>query len=97
MVESEPNNFFPEIGQVAEKTDALEDKDLSEQTNEEDEDRPVEELESLCMSCGKQARDQLVLRSGFVWRFTWLAVGCYEVTVNDDPILQRGDHYVVQV
>jgi zinc finger protein len=66
MVESEPDNFFPKIGQVAEKTDALEDKDFPEQTMEEDEDRPVEEIESLCMSCGEQVRDQL----GFARRLT---------------------------
>ena len=66
MVESEPDNFFPKIGQVAEKTDALEDKDFPEQSNEEDEDRAVEEIESLCMSCGEQVRDQL----GFARRLT---------------------------
>lgn len=55
MVESGSNDFFPKIGQVAERTDALEDKDFSGQTKEEDdEDRPVEEIESLCMSCGEQ-------------------------------------------
>jgi hypothetical protein len=62
MVESEPNDFFPKIGQVAERTDALEGRDLSEQTKEEDDDdRPVEEVESLCMSCGEQVRDRVYL------------------------------------
>ncbi|KAF9784951.1 zf-ZPR1-domain-containing protein [Thelephora terrestris] len=61
MVESEPNNFFPKIGQVAEKTNALEDKDFPEQSNEEDEDRAVEEIGSLCMSCGEQGVTKLLL------------------------------------
>lgn len=57
MVESEHNDFFPKIAQVAEKTNALEDRDLSGKTDEEDDgDRPVEEIESLCMSCGEQVR-----------------------------------------
>ena len=57
MVESGSNKFFPKIGEVAENTDALEEKDTSEQTMEDDEDRAVEEIESLCMSCGEQVRD----------------------------------------
>lgn len=70
MVESKPNEFFPKIGQVAEKTDALEDKDISEQTEGDDDgDRPVEEIESLCMNCGEQVREQVVIGSGFAERF----------------------------
>ena len=56
MVESEPNDLFPKIGEIAEKADALENKDILERTEEDDEDRPVEEIESLCMSCGQQVR-----------------------------------------
>jgi len=70
MVESKPNEFFPKIGQVAEKTDALEDRDISEQTEGDDDgDRPVEEIESLCMNCGEQVREQVVIGSGFAERF----------------------------
>jgi len=70
MVESGSNEFFPKIGQVAEKTDALEDKDISERTEGDDDgDRPVEEIESLCMNCGEQVREQVVIGSGFAERF----------------------------
>lgn len=70
MVESKPNEFFPKIGQVAEKTDALKYKDISEQTEGDDDgDRPVEEIESLCMNCGEQVREQVVIGSGFAERF----------------------------
>lgn len=98
MVESKSNEFFPKIGEIAEKTDALEDKDVSDQTKEDDdEDRAVEEVESLCVSCGEQVRDRVGLGSGCAERFGWLSAGCYEVTLDDDPVFQRGDHYVVQV
>ena len=98
MVESKPTEFFPKIGEVAEKADALEGKDLSGETNEEDdEDRPVEEIESLCMSCGEQVMDRVDLGRSFAERFGWLGIGCNEVAIDNDPILQGGDHYVVQM
>ena len=58
MVESKSNEFFPRIGEVAERADALEDGDLTGLAKEgEDEDQAVEEIESLCMGCGEQVRD----------------------------------------
>ena len=95
MVESKANEFFPKIGEVAEKADGLEDKDIAGQVEEGDEDRPVEEIESLCMNCREQVRDRVGLGRGFAHRFGPSSVGCYEVAVNDDPLLQGGDHYVV--
>ena len=60
MVESKSDEFFPKIGQIAEKADGLEDKDLIGQTKgDDDEDRPVEEIESLCMNCREQVRNQM--------------------------------------
>ena len=98
MVESKSDEFFPKIGEVAERTDALEDKDIPEQTKgDDDEDRPVEELESLCMTCGEQVRDRACIGNSLAEFFGWLSAGYHEVTVDDDPVLQRGDHYVVQV
>ena len=98
MVESTSSEFFPKIGEVAEKTDALEDNDISEQTKgDDDEDHPVEEVESLCMNCGEQVRARVGIGDGFAERFGWLSAGYYEATVDDDPVFQRGDHYVVQV
>jgi len=98
MVESNSDEFFPKIGEVAEKADALEDNDLTGQSKGgEDEDRAVEEVESLCMNCGEQVRDRVGFGRGFVHRFGRLGVGRHEVAVNDDPILQGGDHYVVPV
>jgi hypothetical protein len=45
-----PDNFFPAIGSIAEKTHAQEDG----QINGEDEDQAVQEIESLCMTCHEQ-------------------------------------------
>jgi len=88
MVESKSNEFFPKIGEVAEKADTLEDKDLIGQTKEDDdEDRPVEEIESLCMNCREQVSDRVNIGSGLLSDFGWLYAGCYEATVNDDPLL----------
>jgi zinc finger protein ZPR1 len=49
--------FFPSIGSVANQTDLLPEeqedtaKDVEEQDND---DRPMQEVDSLCMSCGEQ-------------------------------------------
>ena len=98
MVESNPGGFFPKIGLVAEKADASENKNSTGQAKgDEDEDRPVEEVESLCMNCGEQVRDRMGFRRGFAQRFGRMGVGHHEVAINDDPLLQGGDHHVVQV
>lgn len=48
--------FFPSIGNAVEQTDRLQDDqggvDLADQ---KDEERPLQEIDSLCMSCGEQA------------------------------------------
>ena len=50
------NNFFPSIRTLAEKTDAIpnipDDEPPAQPVFEEE--RPLEEIESLCMSCGEQ-------------------------------------------
>lgn len=58
--------LFPSIGEVATETENLaepEDKpgDVTEVQN--DEDRPVQEIESLCMSCEQQGTTRLLLTS----------------------------------
>jgi len=55
MVESKSNEFFPKIGEVAEKADALKGEDPTGQANDGDDgNRAVEEVESLCMNCREQ-------------------------------------------
>jgi zinc finger protein len=50
------SNLFPSIGTIAEKTDAIPDipSDAPPAQPVFDEERPLEEIESLCMSCGEQ-------------------------------------------
>lgn len=50
--------FFPSIRDAAEQTDNLEDRPDNESgiadPNAAEEERPLQEIESLCMSCGEQ-------------------------------------------
>ena len=47
--------FFPSIGSVANKTHLLLEQDSERKDGEEDDDdRPMQEIASLCMSCGEQ-------------------------------------------
>ena len=50
------NENFPSIGALAERTDALEERDDQADPTQtgDDEERPLQEIESLCMSCGEQ-------------------------------------------
>lgn len=53
---AQPNSeFFPAIGQLADKTDLLQEREYQlPSQDDQDEDRPVEEIESLCMTCHEQ-------------------------------------------
>ncbi|KAH0836567.1 zf-ZPR1-domain-containing protein [Lanmaoa asiatica] len=48
------DQFFPPIGQLAKKADDL-PEELTASDGDIQEDRPIEEVESLCMRCGEQA------------------------------------------
>ena len=51
---SKPMSLFPKIGEVAEKTEALTAQDgVSTEVRDAgaDDERPVQEIESLCMNC----------------------------------------------
>lgn len=54
-------NLFPEIRAVAEETEKVADKENgSVEATTDDDDRPVQEIESLCMRCGEQVRIYLL-------------------------------------
>lgn len=53
--------FFPTIGKLAEKADAVPDDTAVESKSQED--RPLEEIESLCMKCGEQGVTRMMLTS----------------------------------
>ncbi|KAG8683875.1 nucleolar zinc-finger protein, partial [Ceratobasidium sp. 395] len=50
--------FFQPIGALAQKTDDLPDEP---QKTEEEEERPLQEIESLCMTCGQQGTTRMML------------------------------------
>ncbi len=53
---SKANELFPSIGSAADKADLLpeNDKEFGESNADDTEDRPTQEIESLCMKCGEQ-------------------------------------------
>ncbi|KAJ8075181.1 nucleolar zinc-finger protein [Marasmius tenuissimus] len=53
-------DFFPAIGSLADKTDNLPD---AEPTPNDEEERPLQEIESLCMKCGEQGTTRMMLTS----------------------------------
>jgi zinc finger protein len=48
------DSFFPSIGSIAVKADTLDSKHVDDASA--DQDRPLQEIESLCMKCEEQVR-----------------------------------------
>lgn len=56
MTGNSSDPFFPSIGNAVEQTDRLgDDQEGSDPAGQQDEERPLQEIDSLCMSCGEQA------------------------------------------
>ncbi|CAE6463861.1 unnamed protein product [Rhizoctonia solani] len=55
------NEFFKPIGALAQKADDLPDEPREAEQAEEDDERPLQEIESLCMSCGEQGITRMML------------------------------------
>lgn len=65
-VPTSDTEFFPSIGSVASRTDLLpeEQEDAIADANEQgNDDRPMQEVGSLCMSCGEQVWRTLIFFS----------------------------------
>ncbi|TFK63663.1 zf-ZPR1-domain-containing protein [Pluteus cervinus] len=61
---AEKEELFPTIGQHAETADQLPDEQITTgKDGEGQEDRPLQEIESLCMKCGEQGTTRLLLTS----------------------------------
>ena len=68
--------FFKSIGSLAEETDLLPDEDEDGQRRVEDgkkptlpdvdEERPIQEIESLCMHCGEQVCEATAFRESLL-------------------------------
>ena len=55
MAENNEENLFPSIGAVAEQTDLVPDEAPTE-APDNDEEKPVQEVGTLCMECGQNVR-----------------------------------------
>ncbi|KAJ4480190.1 zf-ZPR1-domain-containing protein [Lentinula aciculospora] len=55
--------LFPTIGTIADKADQLTENEVHNVTANVDEDRPMQEVESLCMKCGEQGITRMLLTS----------------------------------
>ena len=51
---TKPNNFFPAIGHVVDQADKT--KDVQDGGQAEEDEKVVDEIESLCMKCYEQVR-----------------------------------------
>lgn len=85
--------LFPTIGAVAEVTENLQEheKDATEGQGTDDEERPVQEIESLCMKCGEQVSS---LRRPCT-STSMTSPGCYKIAIDIHPVLPGGDSYVL--
>jgi len=90
------NNFFPSIRTLAEKTDAIPDipDDAPPAQPIFDEERPLEEIESLCMSCGEQVGLTVPISLPAILR---ILVGYNQDDVNVNTLLPRNHFNVFPV
>ena len=51
---TENKTLFPEIGSVVDETAKRPESEAEQRTGDEDDERPVQEVESLCMKCYQQ-------------------------------------------
>ncbi|CAE6529668.1 unnamed protein product [Rhizoctonia solani] len=56
-----PEEFFKPIGALAQKADDLPGEPQTAVQDEGDDERPLQEIESLCMSCGEQGMTRMML------------------------------------
>jgi hypothetical protein len=88
------NENFPSIRDLAERADALEEKkDEGEMTQKEaDEERPLQEIESLCMACREQVLYMHIVIQ--VVADPHHALGSYKANAHLDPILQGSYRFI---
>ena len=90
------NNFFPSIRTLAEKTDAIPNipEDAPPAQPIFDEERPLEEIESLCMLCGEQVGLSVYISLAAMLIIRSMLVGHYTDDVNVNTLLPR-NHFNV--
>ncbi|KAF9064592.1 zinc-finger protein zpr1 [Rhodocollybia butyracea] len=63
MSQETKEDLFPTIGAMADKADQLPENEPQNLGPSTDEDRPLQEVESLCMKCGEQGTTRMMLTS----------------------------------
>ena len=88
-----PDNLFPTIGAVAEQVDSSQDLgkggDTAGASGNDDEERLVQEIESLCVKCEEQVTKYLPLCYILTWE-NKVVVGNYATALDVDPLFPRG-------
>ena len=84
--------LFPAIGSVVEQTQKL---PVEQQTVEVtlDEERPVQEIESLCMRCEEQVCSMFVRQNNAA--LTRVYLGCHQTAPDHYPVLPGGHRHVL--
>ncbi|KAI0285957.1 zf-ZPR1-domain-containing protein [Russula aff. rugulosa BPL654] len=90
-----PDNLFPSIGTLAQQADSSADPvDLSDTTcapSKDDDDRVVEEIESLCMNCEEQGVTRLLLTSiPFFHEVIVMSFRCEHCGLSNNEIQSAG-------
>ena len=90
------NNFFPSIRTVAEKTDAIPNipEGALPAQSRFDQERPLEEVESLCMSCGEQVGFSVHIPLTAMLIIRAILVGHHPDDANVNTLLPR-NHFNV--
>lgn len=79
------NEFFPTIGDAADKTEKLDEQ------RTEDDERATEEVESLCMKCGEQGMTRMLLTSiPFFREVIVMSFRCEHCGFNNNEIQSAG-------
>ncbi|PCH44290.1 zf-ZPR1-domain-containing protein [Wolfiporia cocos MD-104 SS10] len=83
-------NLFPAIGAVAETTEKLPETAV-ENAQADDDEKPVQEIESLCMRCGEQGVTRLLLTSiPFFKEVVIMSFRCEHCGFQNNEIQQAG-------
>jgi hypothetical protein len=92
---SKSSELFPAIGQVADQTESIETKDVLEGNTTADEEKVVDEIDSLCMKCHEQVSPKIFSDFTMVVMKLFRLVGENPNAPDLDSLFQRGRRNVV--
>lgn len=92
------DDFFDSIGSKAEQVNSSKAKDATDATpavEEEEDQKVVDEIESLCMNCHANVCIFLLLNVMDISNI--IAIGYHSTSPHSNPFLPRNHHYVLQL